>query len=433
MEQKNLEKQKYLFYSESMLICVWDGLMTAILLFTSVFRPYQVAFDSESIYSVGWNVANLIFEIMFFVDILVEFNTAFYETDFNLVEDRKKIAQNYLGDQFLLDFTALVPIDYILILAQVDIKQEIIICFRLYKMIRFTRLFKVYNEVTDLTKSSYFRDLFQIDSGLLRLGFFLLLFFLLCHFTSCLFVIVAKINQIYNETEEPTWLDEFEVYQAQGQHFQLYIVSFYWTITTITTVGYGDITASNLGERLFCSFMMILGVISFSLANGTLSQILIKNDNKKIAYQEQVEILNKIQKQYKKLPPSLYKKMKMSLGYQFQKSNKEIELFVEQLPMQIRDEVNLFIHEEKYKHIKYFQDKSAAFVSWTCALLTPCYYQNDTPIFMEGDEANSLHFLFKGECAFFLPTYHNACFINVKIGEMFGLIDILGSSQQNNF
>jgi len=55
---------------------------------------------------------------------------------------------------------------------------------------------------------------------------------------------------------------------------ELYAISFYWTITTITTVGYGDISATNYTEYWFSSFIMVIGVISFSLANGSLSLIL---------------------------------------------------------------------------------------------------------------------------------------------------------------
>lgn len=101
-----------------------------------------------------WNVINLICETLFAMDILVVFNTAYYETEVILVEDRKKIARNYIYDQFFLDFLALLPIDYILIGSNVDVNIDLISICRLFKMVRITRLFKVYNHVTDMTKSS---------------------------------------------------------------------------------------------------------------------------------------------------------------------------------------------------------------------------------------------------------------------------------------
>ena len=59
----------------------------------------------------------------------------------------------------------------------------------------------------------------------------------------------------------------------------IYAVSFYWTITTITTVGYGDISATNTFEMIYSSVMMLIGVISFSFANGTLASIIQNQDN----------------------------------------------------------------------------------------------------------------------------------------------------------
>jgi len=43
-------------------------------------------------------------------------------------------------------------------------------------------------------------------------------------------------------------------------------------------VGYGGIAGTNTIERLFCSFVMIVGVVSFSFANGTLASILSNYD-----------------------------------------------------------------------------------------------------------------------------------------------------------
>ena len=38
-----------------------------------------------------------------------------------------------------------------------------------------------------------------------------------------------------------------------------YTAALYWTFTTITTVGYGDLTPTDLSERLYAIFAMIIG------------------------------------------------------------------------------------------------------------------------------------------------------------------------------
>jgi hypothetical protein len=58
------------------------------------------------------------------------------------------------------------------------------------------------------------------------------------------------------------------------EDLDLYVTSFYFTVTTIMTVGYGDITAYSLMERLLCILLMLTGVVSFSYATGSISSII---------------------------------------------------------------------------------------------------------------------------------------------------------------
>jgi len=48
----------------------------------------------------------------------------------------------------------------------------------------------------------------------------------------------------------------------------------YFTITTITTVGFGDLSGTNTLEEGYCAVIMIVGVSLFSFANGALASII---------------------------------------------------------------------------------------------------------------------------------------------------------------
>jgi hypothetical protein len=98
----------------------------------------------------------------------------------------------------------------------------------------------------------------------------LLIFILASHITACLWLILA--TQISSSKDYVgTWIGAFKF--ENDDSYSLYCVAMYWTITTITTVGYGDIEGTNDLERIFCSIIMIIGVILFSLANGALASI----------------------------------------------------------------------------------------------------------------------------------------------------------------
>lgn len=50
----------------------------------------------------------------FFIDIIVNFNSAFTNESYEIVDDRKKIAKSYLTSWFLVDFLSIVPFELIL-------------------------------------------------------------------------------------------------------------------------------------------------------------------------------------------------------------------------------------------------------------------------------------------------------------------------------
>jgi protein-S-isoprenylcysteine O-methyltransferase Ste14 len=110
-------------------------------------------------------------------------------------------------------------------------------------------------------------DILKIGLGLERLFFFLIMFFIVCHIMTCFWVISAQFKS--ETSDNVSWQDSYE-YDNNG----IYITSLYFIITTMTTVGYGDISGTNLLERIVSIFIMLIGVISFSFATGSLSSIM---------------------------------------------------------------------------------------------------------------------------------------------------------------
>ena len=68
----------------------------------------------------------------------------------------------------------------------------------------------------------------------------------------------------------------------------LYLISIYWAVTTISTVGYGDISANNRSERIFCLIVMIIGVTMFTTAASTITQLMSSIDEQENKFQEKI-------------------------------------------------------------------------------------------------------------------------------------------------
>ena len=50
---------------------------------------------------------------LFFIDILIIFNTVFYNEDFEKIDTRKGIALEYIKGWFIIDFICCIPFDVI--------------------------------------------------------------------------------------------------------------------------------------------------------------------------------------------------------------------------------------------------------------------------------------------------------------------------------
>ena len=94
-------------------------------------------------------------------------------------------------------------------------------------------------------------------------------------------------------------------------------------MTTLVTVGYGDITAYSNEEKMLCIILMIVGVISFSFATGALASILTSYDSKEALMKEKIATLNDITMEYD-LDINMFNKLAKTIKYDHTKKKRDI-------------------------------------------------------------------------------------------------------------
>jgi len=90
--------------------------------------------------------------------------------------------------------------------------------------------------------------------------------FLIIHIISCLWIIISKYDLV------GSWLDSDDIEAMSGE--EVYLTAVYFTITTLTTVGYGDMSASTNTEKIFLSIFMIISFAILTLSIGNITSLL---------------------------------------------------------------------------------------------------------------------------------------------------------------
>jgi len=94
---------------------------------------------------------------------------------------------------------------------------------------------------------------------ILQLIYFSFQLLLFCHILACCWYYLSN-----NQTEEGWIYEIFPVFtQATYQYSKIhqYITSFYFILTTVLTIGYGDIFPITKNERLFVIFIILGGIV----------------------------------------------------------------------------------------------------------------------------------------------------------------------------
>nr|XP_046237987.1 potassium voltage-gated channel subfamily H member 7-like isoform X1 [Scatophagus argus]XP_046237988.1 potassium voltage-gated channel subfamily H member 7-like isoform X1 [Scatophagus argus] len=122
LQTPRIDKWTILHYSPFK--AVWDWLILLLVIYTAIFTPYSAAFLLNDIeeqrrrecgYSCSpLNVVDLIVDIMFIVDILINFRTTYVNANEEVVSHPAKIAIHYFKGWFLIDMVAAIPFDLLI-------------------------------------------------------------------------------------------------------------------------------------------------------------------------------------------------------------------------------------------------------------------------------------------------------------------------------
>lgn len=90
---------------------IWDWIILILTFYTAVTVPYNSAFRNKTMDQVPLLVIDSIVDVVFFIDIILNFHTTFVGASGEVISDPKIIRMNYLKSWFVIDLLSCLPYD----------------------------------------------------------------------------------------------------------------------------------------------------------------------------------------------------------------------------------------------------------------------------------------------------------------------------------
>lgn len=374
----------------------WDVLIILVLIYNSIVLPYRVCFAVSAEGSMF--IFETFLDAIFFLDLALNFRTAYFYKD-KLVTDGRKIGLNYAKGWFLVDLVSTLPLDLIIsssVGASTDRNllrlPRLLRLARLARLLRLLRLFRL----TRIFRKAQLH--ISINFAVIKMFKLALLVIFLAHFMACLFFLVASLRDL----DETTWVNVYKISDASKE--EQYLAALYWAVTTIATVGYGDIAPRNHYERLFVLFALILGVTAFSYVVGSMSGLVQQMDFKAIEFHTRMAKVNSYLR-YRKLPKNLQFKVREHYRYAFdsQAGIYEESAILSELSPALRTEVAIHINGAILRNIPFLKSASPAAITAVVLKLRPVIVQPGEAIVVAGEPGHHLYVITSGQARVISP------------------------------
>ncbi|CAI4230766.1 unnamed protein product [Auanema sp. JU1783] len=259
----------------------WDWIILILVIYTAVLTPYVAAFllrefsfqdqnHKRSRFSEPMEIIDLIVDIMFIVDIIINFRTTYVNENDEVVSHPGKIATHYFKGWFFIDMIAAVPFDLLLVNTNSD---ETTTLIGLLKTARLLRLVRVARKLDRYS-----------EYGAAVLLLLMATFALIAHWLACIWYAIGSAELPHKDI---TWLHQLSKHLDQpytstngtmptgGPSLKSrYVTSLYFTLSTITSIGFGNVSATTDSEKIFTIIMMILGSLMYASVFGNVSAII---------------------------------------------------------------------------------------------------------------------------------------------------------------
>uniref|UniRef100_A0A673VU24 Potassium voltage-gated channel subfamily H member 6 n=1 Tax=Suricata suricatta TaxID=37032 RepID=A0A673VU24_SURSU len=327
---------------------VWDWLILLLVIYTAIFTPYSAAFllsdqDESQRMDCGYTcspltVVDLIVDIMFVVDIVINFRTTYVNTNDEVVSHPRHIAIHYFKGWFLIDMVAAIPFDLLIFRTGSD---ETTTLIGLLKTARLLRLVRVARKLDRYS-----------EYGAAVLFLLMCTFALIAHWLAC--------------------------------------------ICSLTSVGFGNVSPNTNSEKVFSICVMLIGSLMYASIFGNVSAIIQRLYSGTARYHTQMLRVKEFIR-FHQIPSPLRQRLEEYFQHAWSYTNGiDMNAVLKGFPECLQADICLHLHRALLQHCPAFRGASKGCLRALAVKFKTTHAPPGDTLVHLGDVLSTLYFISRG-------------------------------------
>ncbi|KAK8698985.1 hypothetical protein V6N13_115084 [Hibiscus sabdariffa] len=362
----------------------WETFMVTLVFYSAWAYPFELAFYRSNP-PMPLYVCDNVVDSFFAVDIMLTFFTAYIDsTTHLLVRDRRKIAKRYLSTWFIMDLASTIPFDALAHL--VDTESKFGISYSCLALLRFWRLRRVKEYFTRLEKD------IRISYFWIRCARLISVTLFMVHCAACMYYMMADRNP----HSERTWIGSLDANFRETSLSYRYISALYWSITTLSTVGYGDLHAVNTSEMVFitCYMLFNLGLTAYIIGNMT--NLVTEGTRRTMEFRNSIESASNFVSA-NRLPKRLKDQIMAYMYLRFKAESLNQQQLVEQFPKSIHTSICQHLFLPIVEKVYLFKGVSRETLLHLVARMKAEYVPPREDVMLQSEASEDVYIIVSGE------------------------------------
>eukprot|EP01018_Ginkgo_biloba_P000293 Gb_06792 [translate_table: standard] len=360
----------------------WSLFLILLVIYSAWISMFELAFVPKP--KIALLVLDNVVNGLFAIDIVLTFFVAYIDKSTYLMEDRpKKIALRYLSTWFMLDVCSTVPCQAISYIFTGNFGSGI--AYRLLEMTRLWRLRRVSALFARLEKDVRFNYFWTRCVKLICVTLFAV------HCAGCFYYLLA----VRFPAPKSTWIGAVNPNFKQESLSAAYVSAMYWSMTTLSTVGYGDLHAENTGEMVFTIVYMLFNLGLTAYLIGNMTNLVVHGTSRTFKFRDAVQAASDFSNR-NRLPPNLKEQILAHMTLNFKTEGLQQQQTVAGLPKATRSTIAQYLFFPTIEKVYLFRGVSNDFLMQLVTEMDAEYLPPKEDVILQNEAPSDLYVVVSG-------------------------------------